>query len=125
MDDDRTERHFDPVTPALTRGKRTDPSAAQRPASPPAALADRFEVLGLLGCGGMGVVYRARDVRLGREVALKLLLDVNPEMEALFRREARTLAALEHEHVVRLCDFGVVEDRPYLVMEYVRGMPLS
>ena len=122
---DRTERPFDPPTPALTRGQRTEPGPRTSPTVPPASLAERFEVLGLLGCGGMGVVYRARDLRLGREVALKLLLDVSPEMQAMFRREARTLAALEHDHVVRLYDFGVAEEKPYLVMEYVRGAALS
>lgn len=109
-----------------------DPSTRDYPAGAPGGgfadlppgLAERFEVLAPLGAGGMGVVSLARDRRLGREVALKLIRQVNPRLARLFEQEARTLAALEHPHVVRLYEFGVEGSTPYLVMELVRGQTL-
>ncbi|MBI4863458.1 MAG: serine/threonine-protein kinase PknK [Candidatus Riflebacteria bacterium] len=91
----------------------------------PSVLTDRFEIVRVLGKGGMGIVYLARDRRLGREVAVKLVLHLDRYLIRRFEREARLLASLEHEHIVRLYDFGVTDGTPYLVMEYVRGKPLS
>ena len=76
-----------------------------------------YEILAPLGAGGMGTVYKARDTRLGRTVAIKTLKGPNVER---FRREARAIAALSHPHVCTLHDVG--DD--YLVMEYVEGTPL-
>jgi TolB-like protein/tetratricopeptide (TPR) repeat protein len=87
-----------------------------------------YEVLGPLGAGGMGEVYAARDVRLGRDVALKVLpSDTVHDAERLarFRREARTVAALNHPNVVTLHDVEEWEGRPVLVMERVGGRTLS
>ena len=87
-----------------------------------------FEVTGSLGAGGMGEVYRARDTRLGREVALKILpaeFVADAERLARFDREARTLAALNHPHIAHL--HGVEDsgaDRA-LVMELVEGEDLA
>jgi serine/threonine protein kinase len=89
----------------------------------------RFETLELLGEGGMGVVYRARDRASGREVALKLLKTTHPENEVdadlRLRREARVLSALAHPNVVRIEDAGVYRGRPYIAMELVDGRTLS
>ncbi len=87
-----------------------------------------FEILGLIGQGGMGTVYRARQARLKREVALKIIpsgLDVDPEFGARFRREAQALAGLNHPQVVTLHDFGEHEAQTFLVMELVDGADLQ
>jgi serine/threonine protein kinase len=77
-----------------------------------------FEIVALVGEGGMGTVYRARDTRLGRSVALKLL---HHRFSDRFEREARALAALNHPHICALYDVGP----DYLVMEFVDGKPLQ
>ncbi|HNU82466.1 MAG TPA: protein kinase [Thermoanaerobaculia bacterium] len=87
-----------------------------------------FEILGLLGRGGMGVVYRARDTRLGREVALKVIaedLAGTPLQRQRFEQEARAISALNHPHVMALYDVGSHEGQPYLVCELLRGQPLK
>lgn len=90
------------------------------------ALEERFEVLSELGRGGMGVVLRARDRELGREVAIKLpLLGADPEFEHRFRLEARTMARIRHPHVVQVFDFGVVDGQAFLVMELLEGTSLE
>src|SRR5580693_3967842 len=73
-----------------------------------------YEILGLLGAGGMGEVYRARDTRLNRDVAIKVSKEQFTER---FAREARSIAALNHTNVCHLYDVGP----NYLVMEYVEG----
>ena len=87
-----------------------------------------YEITGHLGSGGMGEVYRARDGKLGREVAIKVLPeDVARDHERLarFEREARALAALNHPNVATLHGFERVADAPYLVMELVEGEDLA
>jgi eukaryotic-like serine/threonine-protein kinase len=88
-----------------------------------------FEVLGLLGAGGMGEVYRARDTNLGREVALKTLPERvarDPERLARLRREARILASLSHPGIATLHGLEESGDGlPVLVMEMVPGETLS
>ena len=87
-----------------------------------------FEVLSHLGSGGMGEVYRARDRRLGRDVALKFLTPASaPDAEARerLRREALAASALNHPHICTLHDLVDDEGRPVLVMEIVEGEPLS
>jgi serine/threonine protein kinase len=82
-----------------------------------------YEVLGKLGEGGMGVVFRARDQALKRLVAVKQLLHPAPSAEGLarFRAEAEALARLRHPHVVQVHAAGEQDGRPYFVMEYVEG----
>jgi len=78
--------------------------------------------------GGMGVVFRARQINLGREVALKLLLlgrYANAESVERFRREAEAAAALRHPHIVQMFDVGEIDGQPFLAMEYVRGRTLG
>ena len=83
-----------------------------------------YEVVALLGAGGMGEVWRARDTRLGREVALKLLPDASAadrEHVVRFQREAQLLAALNHPHIASIYSFETVDGVRVLVMEMVRG----
>ena len=84
-----------------------------------------YEVIRLLGQGGMGKVYLARDTRLGRRVALKFLLKVDAARIARFAVEARATAQLAHENIVALHDIAEDEGVPYMVLEHVQGKPLS
>src|SRR5205814_10089415 len=86
-----------------------------------------YEIVAALGAGGMGEVYRARDARLGREVALKVLpLDLAMDAERLrrFEREARAASALNHPNVVTIHDVGTENGTPWLAMELVSGESL-
>src|SRR3954471_8486521 len=79
-----------------------------------------YQIEALLGRGGMGQVYRARHVQMGRQVALKLIspaLAANPTFQARFRQEARAIAALSHPHIVQVYDFGEQNGSCYMVME--------
>jgi pimeloyl-ACP methyl ester carboxylesterase len=87
----------------------------------------RFRILGSVGQGGMGVVYRAHDTRLGRDVALKFVLnpgDADPELVSRLRREAGALAALNHPSIVAIHDIDEVDGLPFLVLEWISGTPL-
>ncbi|MFN2386659.1 MAG: protein kinase [Thermoanaerobaculia bacterium] len=87
-----------------------------------------YEVLGPLGAGGMGEVYKARDTRLGRTVAVKVLserLSTDAELRQRFEREARTISQLSHPHICALYDVGHQDGTEYLVMEYLEGEALS
>jgi len=88
----------------------------------------RYRIAGELGRGGMGVVYRAVDDRLGREVALKVLSpgpQNDPELEARLRREARAAAALTHPAICVVYEIDEVEGATFIAMELVRGQPLA
>lgn len=91
------------------------------PASPGVELG-RFELLDWLGGGGMGVVFRARDSKLGREVAIKLWKLSRQEAEVAVRHEAQCLARLSHPNVVAVYEIGKIGDDVYLTMELVEGM---
>ena len=87
-----------------------------------------YEVLGSLGSGGMGEVYRARDTRLGRDVALKVLpLEVLADKSVRERQlhEARMASALNHPHIAALYEIGEPQGRLFLVMELVEGKDLK
>ena len=86
-----------------------------------------FEIETLLGAGGMGEVYRARDARLDRTVALKILapeLATDPAFRARFEREAKAISALTHPHICRLYNIGREDQTEYLVLELVEGETL-
>src|SRR4051812_23864903 len=92
------------------------------------SIGDQYELLRVLGRGGMGIVYLARERALDRLVAIKVLspdLSATPESRERFRREARTAAKLNHPGILPLHKFGEAEDLAYLVMEYVRGESLA
>jgi serine/threonine protein kinase len=87
-----------------------------------------YEIQTALGAGGMGEVYRARDTRLDRTVAVKILpshLSSNPEAKQRFEREARTISSLNHPHICVLHDVGSQDGTSYLVMEFVDGETLD
>jgi serine/threonine-protein kinase len=114
------------ATPAL------DVAAVVIPAAPSASLIGRrlgsYEIASLLGAGGMGEVYRARDLTLGRDVAIKVLPDaftVDPERRARFDREARLLASLNHPHIGAIYGVEHRDGIHALVLELVEGTTLA
>ena len=86
-----------------------------------------YEILAPIGAGGMGEVYKARDTRLDRTVAVKVLQVhlTSPEVRQRFEREAKTISQLSHPHICALFDVGREGETDYLVMEYLEGEPLS
>jgi len=84
-----------------------------------------YEVISLIGTGGMGEVYRARDPRLGREVAVKTLRTAGAEGRARLWREARAAASVSHPSVCQIHDVGETSDNIYIVMELLQGEPLA
>jgi hypothetical protein len=87
-----------------------------------------YEIVGALGAGAMGQVYRATDTRLGRAVAIKVLwprLASDPDQRARFEREARAVSSLNHPHICTLYDVGETGDTQFLVLEYLEGETLA
>ena len=87
-----------------------------------------YEIQGPLGAGGMGEVYRARDTRLDRTVAIKILpshLSSDPELKQRLEREAKAISALQHPHICTLYDIGTQDGTEFLVMEYLDGQTLA
>src|SRR5262245_27562126 len=86
-----------------------------------------YEILASIGAGGMGEVYRGRDSRLHRDVAIKVLpsaLATDPERRARFEREAQAIAALSHPNILAIFDFGLEADIAYAVTELLDGETL-
>jgi eukaryotic-like serine/threonine-protein kinase len=109
-----TEFLEDPIVPVAG----VSDSGRSRPRLAPGTKLGTYEVGALLGAGGMGEVYRARDTRLDRTVAIKISAEKFSER---FEREARAISALNHPHICTLYDVGP----DYLVMEYIDGQPLA
>src|SRR5438477_5396275 len=87
-----------------------------------------YEILAAVGAGGMGEVYKAKDTRLDRIVAVKVLpehLSQSEEVRQRFEREARTISQLSHPHICALYDVGNQDGTEYLVMEYLEGETLT
>ncbi len=86
-----------------------------------------YEILAPIGAGGMGEVYRAKDSKLDRDVAIKVLPEAvasNPDMLARFEREAKAVAALSHPNILSIFDFGTDHGVAYAVMELLSGQTL-
>ena len=106
----------------MHEGDRAAASPAGRPRVP------GFEILEEVGRGGLGVVYRARQEPLGREVALKMIVagvHASDEVREQFRREAASVAQLQHPHIVQLFEFGEFDGLPYFALEFVNGGTLA
>src|SRR5512139_3865 len=94
----------------------------------PGARLGPYEVQSTIGAGGMGEVYRARDIRLGRTVAIKVLpagVAADPERRRRFEQEARAASALNHPHICVLHDIGSESGTDFMVMEYLDGETLA
>jgi serine/threonine protein kinase len=104
----------------------TRPAGPER--LPAGARLGPYEIQAVIGAGGMGVVYRARDSRLDRIVAIKVLsagVEPDPSFQERFSREARTLSSLEHPHIGAVYDVGQQDGVPYLVMQHLEGETLA
>jgi serine/threonine-protein kinase len=102
-------------------------AARQADLAPGTRLGGRYDILGVLGAGGMGVVYKARDLELDDVVALKMLKPgalADPEQLDRLKSEIRLARKITHPNVLRTFDFGEIDGRPFISMEYVRGMTL-
>src|SRR5262249_5523185 len=88
-----------------------------------------YELLELVGRGGMGIVYRARQTGLSRSVAVKLMLSYGraqtPEVRTRFKREAEAIASLRHPNIVAIHEFGEHDGRPFFSMDFVQGVSLA
>lgn len=111
---------------AAAASEETLPASDSFPAIQVGALVGRYVVEGILGVGGMGIVYAARDPSLGRAVALKLLRTGHDgASNARLEREARTMAQLSHPNLVPVFELGTWEGRVFLAMEFIDGVALD
>lgn len=85
-----------------------------------------YEFIGEIGSGGMGVIYKAWHSSLKKNVAIKILHQVNQQTVMRFQREAQAASTLRHDNVIAVLDFGATDEgQPYMVMDFVEGKPLS
>src|SRR5713226_1802356 len=84
-----------------------------------------YEILAPLGAGGFGEVYKARDTRLERIIAIKILPGSDPSLRARFASESKAIAALQHPHICAVFDVGHQDGIDYLVLEYLEGQTLA
>ncbi len=111
-----------PITPLFSHEAQTTPFPIG------SQIGDKYRVQRVLGHGGMGIVYKAANTDIGRVVAVKVLhahLSKDEVVRARFEREARSAALVRHPNVVEVLDMGATNDRPYIVMEYVRGVSVA
>lgn len=124
---DRFPEHADAIRNVLGDGRQGQPSFTPPSIEKLSELLPSLEILELLGAGGMGAVYKARQKGLDRIVALKVLPEEfsrDAKFALRFTREARTLARLNHPNIVSLFEFGNVQDTHYFLMEFVDGTTL-
>jgi formylglycine-generating enzyme required for sulfatase activity/tRNA A-37 threonylcarbamoyl transferase component Bud32 len=123
--DPEATRYRSAASPVDPEATRYTPATSVAPA---AGQAPGYEILGVLGRGGMGVVYKARHLTLNRIVALKMVLaggHAGSEERVRFLAEAEAVAALQHPNIVQVFDFGQHGDLPYMALEYVNGGGLN
>lgn len=115
------------ATPAAARLAAADAAEIEIGIQDPEALApeERYELGACLGEGGMGRVYRAHDLQLGRDVALKFLNHHDPHVRQMFLREARAQARVRHPHVLDVFDSGVLDGQPFVSMRLIDGQTLA
>jgi tetratricopeptide (TPR) repeat protein/predicted Ser/Thr protein kinase len=103
-------------------------TAALKPLSPGTVLGERYEIIRLLGQGGMGAVYQAHDRELDRQVALKVIrgdMAANPEILRRFKQELILARQITHKNVIRIFDLGQAEGIKFITMEYIEGQDLQ
>jgi len=121
------DRHAD--TGQRKAGSNSEDSAVtslnQLAAPQPGVRINQYELIKMIGEGGMGTVYMARDLRLGRRVAIKFLQSNQAELTQRFLVEARATARCQHENIVTIYEVGEHADSPYMVLEFLNGKPLT
>ena len=114
--------------PAVPGGRNRTDEQVVAPRLSPGAKLGAYEILSHIDSGGMGEVYKARDLRLGRVIAIKVLpaqLASDEHAKERFEREARTIASLQHPHICTLHDVGSADGTTFIVMEYLEGETLA
>ncbi|MEW6731508.1 MAG: tetratricopeptide repeat protein [Acidobacteriota bacterium] len=115
---------------AATMFNRVDATTAEdpfatTPVTVPELVNNRYECLALIGEGGMGQVFKAKDLQLQRYVALKFLRGDDPSLIEHCLREAQAQASIEHEHICKVYEAGESNNLPYIAMQYIEGQPLK
>jgi serine/threonine protein kinase len=114
-----------PGSAPASGGDGTTGVHASASAPHPGVRINQYEIIKMIGEGGMGTVYLARDLRLGRRVAIKFLQSQQPELTQRFLIEARATARCEHDNIVRIYEVGEHNGMPYMVLEFLNGKPLT
>jgi len=109
----------------MAAGAKPAEKPSKKPLVEPGTRVEHYEIIRALGRGGMGEVHLARDVRLGRLVALKFLIPSSPEIARTLLIEARATAKCKHENIVVIHDMNEYRSMPYLVLEYLEGKSLT